>query len=478
MTAPYSSLGVTHSSCETCGNLVPAKVVTDGRDVYFLKFCAVHGETKTLVREGVEEYLYAQRYVKPAWMPREFSGDSDRPCPHGCGFCDRHEQHLCMPIVEVTNRCNLACPVCLNTSGTHTDESRPWNLEVREFRHMLDTLLTAEPQVDVLNLSGGEPLVHPAILDLIDMALERREIVRVSVSTNGLELLRHPELIGELKVRDVVVSFQYDGQSDRVDTVLRGRSLVEEKRAILQALCDADITTSLTMTVARGVNEDQFPHLLDLLFGQENIVSLMIQPIAFTGRAVGLQNVAHAISIPEVVRLLGNAGRVGVKAADFVPLPCSHPLCFSLAFYLVLDEGGTVSLSEITDASTLLDSVANRVFFGLDSDEYVKLKEMIYKLWSGPTGLVPEGKNVLATLRTLLKRLQTTSSAGRFDPRSVFTVAERKIKSIFIHAFQDAQTFDLARVRRCCQAYVQPDASLVPVCVNNVLRRGRTHTSE
>ena len=51
------------------------------------------------------------------------------------------------------------------------------------------------------------------------------------------------------------------------------------------------------------------------------------------------------------------------------------------------------------------------------------------------------------------------------------TVAERRIKSIFIHAFQDVETFDLSRVRRCCQAYPQPDGRLIPICVHNVLRR-------
>jgi len=471
--AARTSLGITQSTCPICRDIVPTKVVSDGNDVYFIKFCSVHGETKAFARSGVGEYLRAQHYVKAAWTPRVTAGDSTKPCPEGCGYCERHEQHLCMPIVEITNRCNLTCPVCINASGAGA-ESGPWDLTPDAFRHMLDALLAAEPQVDVLNFSGGEPLLHPQLLELVDMALARPEIVRVSVSTNGLELLRRPELVAALKSRNIVVSLQYDGQSDLVDILLRGRTLIEERQAIFRALCAADITTSLTMTIAGGVNDDQLPHLLKTLFAHENVVSLMIQPVAFTGRASGMRGIAHALSLPDVVRLLGEAGYAGVKSADFVPLPCSHPLCFSLAFYLMLDNGGSVALNEITDAATLLDSVANRVFFGLDADEYAKLKQMIYELWSGPSGLVPESQAVLRTLRALLRQLQTSSSTGQFEPRSVFTVAERKVKSIFIHAFQDAHTFDVARVRRCCQAYVQPDGRLIPVCVNNVLRRART----
>jgi hypothetical protein len=137
----------------------------------------------------------------------------------------------------------------------------------------------------------------------------------------------------------------------------------------------------------------------------------------------------------------------------------------------MLENGSAVSVNRLTDAATLLDSLSNRVIFGLDLDEHERLKQMIYDLWSGPAGAIPESEAVLETLRKILKTMSQTSSSC-FDPREVFTLAERRVKSIFIHAFQDAETFDLARVRRCCQAYPQPDGKLIPACVHNVLRRG------
>ena len=117
------TLGQTTSVCPACGALVPAKVVADGDEVHFLKFCREHGESRALVWRGVAGYLSAQRVVKPAWTPREFAGDERRPCPDGCGFCARHEQHLCLPIIEITNRCDLSCPVCLVDAGAR--ESAP-----------------------------------------------------------------------------------------------------------------------------------------------------------------------------------------------------------------------------------------------------------------------------------------------------------------------------------------------------------------
>lgn len=460
-------LGVTASVCPACAALVPAKIVAEDDAVYFVKFCREHGESRALIRNNVEDYLRALRYVKPAWQPDAFSGDAHAPCPEGCGLCSRHEQHLCMPIVEITTRCDLACPICINSSGASA-----WDMSPDEFRFIINKILAAERQIDVLNLSGGEPLLHPRILDLIDEAVSRKEIVRVSVSTNGLAFLRSPQLIGELARRRVVVSLQFDGEDDNACRILRGRPLVQEKQKILKILGDAGITTTLTMTLAGGVNDTQIPAMLDRLFSTGHVVSLMIQPLAFAGRGAQMSGSIRRLSIPDVIDLLDRAGHPNIKAADFVPLPCSHPLCFSLAFYLMTDAGRAVSVNQLTDAGTLMDSLSNRMFFGLAENEQQRLREMIYELWSGPVGAVPDADSVLATLRRLLRDM-SSCSCGCFNPRAAFTTMERSVKSIFIHAFQDADTFDLARARRCCQSYPQPDGTLVPACVHNVLRRSR-----
>ena len=455
------TLGITQSACNTCRQIVAAKVVTDGRDVYFEKFCAKDGRSRNLVQRDLENYLKTQRYVKPAWVPNEFAGESGVACPQGCGFCDRHEQHLCMPVVEITSRCDLACPVCI------VDAGRPWDMTIEQFESLIDRLIRAENQVDVLNLSGGEPLIHPDLLEIVDKALSRPEIVRVSISTNGLTLLRQPELLRRLMERNVVISLQFDGFDDKTYEILRGRSLLREKLKILEMLAETDISTSLTVTAAGGVNEDQFGPILEYLFSHRNVVSMMIQPISFAGRAANCTAEAQRLTIPDVIKLLDTAGDSRVSASDFAPLPCSHPLCFCLAYYLMLDDGGTISLSRLVDASRMMDSLANRTIFGLDSEEHDNLKDMIYEMWSGPAGSAPDSEAVMKTLRAIMDEM----SCSCFDPRKAFTVAERRIKSIFIHAFQDVETFDLSRVRRCCQAYPQPDGRLIPICVHNVLRR-------
>jgi len=132
----------------------------------------------------------------------------------------------------------------------------------------------------IVSLAGGERLLHPELLAFVAEAASRPEIVRVSVSTNGLELLSEPALLEKLHKMDVCISLQLDGFDENAYEVLRGRPLLREKLAILRLLKEESITTSLTMTAAGGVNEDPFHPMLDQLFAHEHIVSLMIQPAA------------------------------------------------------------------------------------------------------------------------------------------------------------------------------------------------------
>ncbi|MBI5696141.1 MAG: radical SAM protein [Nitrospirae bacterium] len=455
---------VTQSVCAECGQPAPAKVVEDGGNVHMLKFCPEHGESRAFIRSDADDYMRTLRYVKPASVPMAAHGDASAPCPDGCGYCSRHEQHLCMPIIEITSRCDLACPICINESGGPAGSA--WDMTPDEFGGILDRLVAAEGKIDLLNISGGEPLLHQDILRIVDMALAREAIVRVSISTNGLRLLRNPALVSELKARNVVVSLQLDGFSDEVCVKLRGRPLAYEKREILDTLKDADVTTSLVMTAATGINDDRFPEILGCLFGYDNIVSLMVQPLAYTGRAKDMPGKERRLTIPDITRLIGEAGVPFVSREDFIPLPCSHPLCFSLAFYLMTVGGQAVAFARLADMDGMLDSLANRVVYGLDPDEHARLRQMVYDLWSGPVAAAPESLAVLSTLRGILREM-SEAPACCFDPRAAFTMMERKVKSIFIHAFQDRDTFDIARVRRCCQGYPQPDGRVLPACVRN-----------
>ena len=175
-----------------------------------------------------------------------------------------------------------------------------------------------------------------------------------------------------------------------------------------------------------------------------------------------------AVTIPDVIAALNGAGQGTVSADDFSPLPCSHPACFSLAFYLKVEDKRHVPIKQMVNAERYLDLIQNRAIFGTDAESFNAVTDAVYELWSGPAALSPDSQKTLGAIRRLLA---SATANGGYSPDQALTVAERSVKSIFIHQFMDPETFDLSRARKCCQVYPQLDGRLIPVCVHNCLKR-------
>jgi uncharacterized radical SAM superfamily Fe-S cluster-containing enzyme len=425
--------------------------------VLLVKWCPDHGETRALVSSSRAWYLRALAYVKPGTRPRSRAVEHAAECPTACGLCPRHQQHTCVPLLEITPACDLACPECL------TDGRVPAPLSVDEVRRIVAGLVAREGRVNMLTLTGGEPTVHPDFLAVVD-AVRRPEIGLVSVSTNGLRLSRDPDLVRALADRGVVVSLQLDGTSPETSARLRGRAdLAERKLRLVDDVLAAGGRLSLTMTLARGVNEGELPAVLDLLFRHDGIASLMVQPLAGFGAAPG--DPLDTITIPEVVERLA-AGSGGVlQQRDFTPLPCSHPTCFALTYLLRTTTGALVPLPSLVEADRYLDVIANQALLGTDRETLLAIRDALYALWSSD-GIVPHREAVLATVKRILVDLNALGPEA--DPRAVLAVGSTHVKSIFIHQFMDRATFDLSRAAKCCNHYPQADGRLLPACVRNV----------
>jgi uncharacterized radical SAM superfamily Fe-S cluster-containing enzyme len=475
-------LTTTQSVCRTCRRLVPARIGIRGGAVWLDKVCPEHGYQEARIHGDPEAYAQLGRFHRRASVPFEFATEH-RGCPDSCGLCPEHEQHVCLPIIEITDHCNLRCPICLvsNPGRRHLAPS--------DLGAMLDRLVAAEGQIDVLNLSGGEPTLHPGFREIIAMCASRAEILRVSVSTNGTVLARNPDLLRFLAERRVVVSMQFDGLEDGIYRTLRGEPLLDEKLRLIDDCAAAGVDMSLTATVVRGVNETAVSRIADLLFARDHILSAMFQPAAYAGRAAALGRPADAVTIPEVVSRLAGSGGGAVGREDFSPLPCSHPACFSLAFYLRVEGGGFVPIKRLVSAERYLNLIQNRALFGTDAGGFEQVTEAVYDLWAaaplaqgaGAGGLgLGDGcapgaacacnpflsEKALRAIKTVL----TTATAGGYSPGRALTAAARAVKSIFIHQFMDPDTFDLSRARQCCQVYPQADGRLMPVCIRNCVR--------
>ncbi|MFZ2959612.1 MAG: radical SAM protein [Candidatus Ozemobacteraceae bacterium] len=506
MSLPTGQLTVTRAVCPDCGTLVSTRVLARDGCVFFEKHCPLHGVRETLVSDDLEAYLQADRFHRVATTPLGFNRPWKKGCPDDCGICPQHEQHVCMPIVEITDHCDMACPICL------VQNRNSWHMTRDELKQILDRLIETEETIDVFNISGGEPTMHPEFESMIEEVVSRREILRVSVSTNGRRLMRDDRLRRFLAERNVVVSLQFDGTDPVSQSTLRGISDAPERLALIDEMGRINGPCSLTLTLVNGLNEEGLDPAIDLLFTRDNVLSLMVQPATFCGHASELApEKKRRTTIPYAIRCVERASRGRVRAGDFSPLPCSHPNCFSLSFFLRTEDVSTagnanpgssanetqpatfISVKELFEPETYLDIIKNRALFGTDPENFEKIETAVYDLWSGPSALTPDSEKALRAIRRLLKDAQTpvkrspaktssqigsqgsTSSPGSscFDPRRNLDIAQRSIKSIFLHAFMDADTFDLTRARKCCQVYPLRDGRFMPACVYNVLHRGR-----
>ena len=459
--APPEAMHVaTRALCNTCGRLTDAKVVFRDERVYLVKHCPEHGRTEALVSSDAGWYRRSMSYVKPGTVPLARAVTSNEGCPTSCGLCPEHQQHTCVPLVEITDRCNLDCPQCL------VGRSGSGDLSLDQVRWILDRLVLHEGQVNMLNISGGEPTVHPDFLRIVEEA-HRPEIGVVSVSTNGLALARDEGLIRALRDSGTVISLQLDGLRPETYGALRGREdLADIKRRLVDRILEIGARLSLTVTLARGVNEDELEGILDIFFEREGILSMMIQPRAHTGRSGHPVDVdpMDVITIPDAVRLLAEHSRGRLEQGDFTPLPCSHPTCFALTYLLRTDDG-LVPLPRIVEAGAYLDIIKNQALLNTDTDTLLKIQDSLYQLWSSD-GMVPDREPVLRAVRRILLDLNELNGE---DHGEVLDLGTRNVKSIFIHHFMDRYTFDLSRAIKCCNHYPQVDGRLLPACVRNCI---------
>src|SRR5437588_5886402 len=220
----YIFLGTTRSLCPDCRRLVDAKIIVRNNRVYFRKQCPEHGTIEDFVCSDVA-YYDRHEFSQPARTPLDYGTESQRGCPFDCGLCPEHEQHICVALVEVTSGCNLKCPMCFAESGPGGA-----HLPFETYRRMVDRYVALEGMADVLQLSGGEPTLHPELVLMVRYAYEQ-PIAAVMINTNGIRLARDAALAEALApLRDKLeIYLQFDGLEQRSYTTLRGADLLATK---------------------------------------------------------------------------------------------------------------------------------------------------------------------------------------------------------------------------------------------------------
>jgi 7,8-dihydro-6-hydroxymethylpterin dimethyltransferase len=505
----HTFLGMTQSLCPECLTVVPAKIlVKAGGRVYFRKRCPTHGVREDFVCSDVRQFDRME-FSLPGKVPPQFGVDPDKGCPLDCGLCTEHEQHTCVGLVEITANCNLTCPLCYAQSapgGRH--------LSLADCRRAIDRLVEVEGRPEVLQLSGGEPTIHPQFFEVLEYAV-RQPIDIVMINTNGIRIAHDPEFVAHLAEHRgrLEIYLQFDGLEDRVYERLRGEALADIKLRAVEALGRHGLRVILVATVEAGVNDDQLGPIVGFGLARSWVTGVSFQPATYCGRHELPEVLERRVTFPDVIRRLAEQTDGLFHEHDFLPLPCAHPNCHSLS-YAYRSSGRVVPLLRFIDAEKHLDLLANGITFTRPRarqliEQYLgrqgccaggdcsgdsaggapalveltpirpaplgqePLGELPPK--QAPPGLTPvelNGHSDAAQRTRPASGGEFGEIAEEFFARALAEqLAPEDVFRITITSFLDAYNFDVRRLMKCCIHHVLPSGHVIPFCAYNVLYR-------
>jgi 7,8-dihydro-6-hydroxymethylpterin dimethyltransferase len=277
----YTYYDFTISLCPHCLKRIDAKIVFEGTNVFMLKTCKEHGFFKVLLATDIDYYKNIRNYNKASETPLKFNTETNYGCPYDCGLCTDHEQHSCLTLIEITDRCNLTCPTCYAMSSPHYGRHRT----VEEIEQMLDIIVANEGEPDVVQISGGEPTIHPDFFTILDIA-KTKPIKHLMVNTNGIRIANDPGFAEELAnyMPDFEIYLQFDSFRPEVLKTLRGKDLTETRFKAIEKLNELNLSTTLVVTLQKGLNDDEIGSILDYATKQRCVRGVTFQPVQIAGR--------------------------------------------------------------------------------------------------------------------------------------------------------------------------------------------------
>ena len=479
----YTFLGATQSLCPECLTLVPAKIIERGGRVYFRKRCPTHGPREDFACSDVAWWDRTD-YSLPGKMPNEFGVEPHLGCPFDCGLCTEHEQHTCIGLLEITSSCNLECPMCFASSGPGGK-----HLSFEECRRAIDRLVEVEGRPEILQLSGGEPTIHPEFLSIWRYACDQ-PIDIVMINTNGLRLAHDQALVDALAERRgrTEVYLQFDGFDDQGCRTLRGESLVETKLRAIERLGAAGVRTILVSTVQPGVNDHELGKLVEFGLERPWVTGVSFQPASYVGRHLLPAELERRVTFPDILRGireqtgLGGAGRW--VESDFAPLPCAHPNAHSLA-YAYRSGGEVVPLARFVDLDNHLDLLSGRITFNRERAREL-IGEYLSRMACGGadcgcgdpsqllpvlTGSVPGDVRQVDDGRGEAKSASDRVAQEFFGRALMEDLGPEDVFRITTTSFMDAYNFDVRQEMKACVHFVLPSGHLVPFSAYNLLYR-------
>jgi uncharacterized radical SAM superfamily Fe-S cluster-containing enzyme len=447
---PYMFYDVALTICSICFRKLEGKIVFEGDNVFLLKRCPEHGAERVLIADDVDYYRRCREvFIKRPEMPLVYNTPVKWGCPYDCGLCTDHEQHSCLSLVEVTDSCNLRCPVCYANSGPERLQHRPLAL----IEKMFDAVVRNEGHPDVVQISGGEPTLHPDFFEILELA-KARPIQHLMINTNGVRIAHDEDFVRRLSesTPSVEIYLQFDSFERAALMDLRGADLRSVRERALEHLNKYNISTTLVVTLRKGLNDGEIGKIIDFALTQPCVRGVTLQPIQDAGRLEKFDPAKDRLTLTEVRRRILEQTSV-FRAEDVIPVPC-HPDSLAMAYALKID-GKIVPLTSLIDSDVLINGARNTIVYESDT----AIRDCLFKLFA--TNHSPEsGATSLRDLLCCLPRVQAPDNLGY-----------RNIFRVLIVQFLDAHAFDVRSVKKTCIHIVHPDGRLIPFDTYNLFYR-------
>lgn len=434
----------TESVCPECLQRVPAYRILKGGDVYLRKECPSHGVFETVVWRGLPGQDVWKRTVSPSRVPSP-SPQSEKGCPFDCGICAGHRNQPCCVLLEVTQACDLLCPLCFASSGS----SRAADADLETIASWYRNMLAAGGPFNI-QLSGGEPSLRDDLPDIIRLG-RQVGFTYFQINTNGLRLAQDEAYLEALKDAGLsVVYLQFDGTEEEIYLKMRGRNILPFKEKVIE-LCDKHrLGVVLVPTLVPGINTHNLGEIVRFALQRHPVVrSIHFQPVTYFGRYMLPPENDNRFTIPEILRAIVAQTDGLVQMDSFQPKGSENALCSFHATYVYMPDGKLKAITNIEQQPCCCRS-ANA------GDGAKRSRAYVAKNWVYPADN-PSGDDDAPLASNSLDGFLVRARTHMF--------------SISGMAFQDAWNLDLELLQECCIFIMSQDGRLIPFCAYNLTNR-------
>jgi uncharacterized radical SAM superfamily Fe-S cluster-containing enzyme len=477
----------TTSLCPVCSTRIQADIFEKDGKVMIRKECPEHGAFEDTYWSDVNLYLNAEKWRSEAQNVNNPKYPVEDGCPFDCGLCDVHKTPTLLANIDITNRCNLRCPICFANANAMGYVYEP---TYKQIVAMLRVLWENDPKPYAVQFSGGEPTLHPDFLRVIKTAKDMG-FSQIQVATNGIKQAQDPNFAQQMRDSGLnTVYLQFDGTDERVYEIARGKKLFKMKKKAIEACRNTKptpLSTVLVPTVVNTINDDQVGKIFRFAIENIDVVrGINYQPVSFAGRIDDEDRKKQRFTIPDLTFRIEEETKGIIKPSDWYPVPCVipifemaaamdgvqraeftiHPHC-GMATYVFIRENEIIPITRFLDVDEFLED-AKKIAEKIKGSRIAKIKgtaKALKLLKYVDENKMPEGMNLKEVIKEFL---------GKRDRK---TLAKFHWQSLYIGSmhFQDLYNYDIQRVMSCGVHYVTPDGRIIPFCAYNT---GPTYREE